>query len=196
MADNQDLRRRGPRRRGFVTTDAGGNPTMVPFTSDSDVVKGDGTIGPPATSGDVVGPASAVDERIAVFDGVSGKAIKDGGATIADVLSSAAGTASSLADAAEAAAGAYTDSELGTHESNADAHKGQKHSIEVDSGDLQLVGDEASPGADQVYGTDAGGAKGWKADPSGSSGRYEPLTNPVVPDLVFAAGDVVMVFIP
>ena len=33
-------------------------------------------------SGDVVGPASAVADRIAVFDGVTGKAIKDGGLTI------------------------------------------------------------------------------------------------------------------
>jgi hypothetical protein len=33
--------------------------------------------------GDVVGPASAADERIAVFDGTSGKLIKDGGVTIA-----------------------------------------------------------------------------------------------------------------
>jgi hypothetical protein len=34
-------------------------------------------------SGDVVGPASAVDNRIAVFDGTTGKLIKDGGVTIA-----------------------------------------------------------------------------------------------------------------
>lgn len=37
-------------------------------------------------TGDVVGPASAVDERIAVFDGTTGKLIKDGGKTVADVL--------------------------------------------------------------------------------------------------------------
>ena len=36
-------------------------------------------------SGDVIGPASAVDERIAVFDGTTGKLIKDGGATIAEL---------------------------------------------------------------------------------------------------------------
>ena len=35
--------------------------------------------------GDVVGPASAVDERIAVFDGTTGKLLKDGGATIASL---------------------------------------------------------------------------------------------------------------
>lgn len=32
---------------------------------------------------------------------------------------------------------------------------------------LQLVGDVATPGPNQVYGTDGTGAKGWKADPSG-----------------------------
>jgi len=42
-----------------------------------------------------------------------------------------------------------------------------KNSIEVDSNDLQLVGDEAAPGNNKVYGTGAGGAKGWKADTVG-----------------------------
>lgn len=36
-------------------------------------------------AGDVVGPASAGEDRIAVFDGTSGKAIKDGGYTIGDL---------------------------------------------------------------------------------------------------------------
>ena len=39
-----------------------------------------------AGSGDVVGPASAVTNRIATFNGTTGKLIKDGGSTIADVL--------------------------------------------------------------------------------------------------------------
>lgn len=34
-------------------------------------------------SGDVVGPASAVADNVAVFDGVTGKQIKDGGTTVA-----------------------------------------------------------------------------------------------------------------
>lgn len=38
-----------------------------------------------AGAGDVVGPASAVDQRIAVFDGVTGKLIEDSGATIAEL---------------------------------------------------------------------------------------------------------------
>lgn len=36
--------------------------------------------------GDVVGPASAVDERVAVFDGTTGKLLKDGGQTIASIV--------------------------------------------------------------------------------------------------------------
>lgn len=42
-------------------------------------------------SGDVVGPASAIDDRIATFDGVTGKLIQDGGMTIADIVALAGG---------------------------------------------------------------------------------------------------------
>lgn len=37
-------------------------------------------------TGDVVGPAGAVDENIAVYDGVTGKLLKDGGITVAAIL--------------------------------------------------------------------------------------------------------------
>lgn len=40
-------------------------------------------------TGDVVGPASAVADRIATYDGTTGKLIKDGGKTIADLRSPA-----------------------------------------------------------------------------------------------------------
>jgi hypothetical protein len=67
-----------------------------------DLVGGGGT-------GDVVGPASAVDDRIATFDGTTGKLIQDGGSTIAGVLA----TADAAADAGDAAtlatAEAYAD---------------------------------------------------------------------------------------
>lgn len=43
----------------------------------------------PAGGGDVVGPASAVDDRIATFDTTSGKLIQDGGKTIAQVSAQA-----------------------------------------------------------------------------------------------------------
>ena len=44
--------------------------------------------------GDVVGPASAVDLRIAVFDGTTGKLIKDGGYTIAGLPGGSGGSGS------------------------------------------------------------------------------------------------------
>lgn len=37
------------------------------------------------------------------------------------------------------------------------------------NGGIKLVNDATSPGANQVYGTNAGGTKGWKADPSSGS---------------------------
>ena len=42
-----------------------------------------------------------------------------------------------------------------------------KNSVEIDDGDIQLVGDADAPGNDKVYGTDGTGTKGWKDDPSG-----------------------------
>ena len=46
-------------------------------------------------------------------------------------------------------------------------------SIEIDTDILQLTNDLASPGNDQVYGTDGAGVKGWKADPAGGgSGSF------------------------
>jgi hypothetical protein len=59
-----------------------------------------------AAGGNVVGPASAVDGNVAVFDGTSGQAIKDGG-----TLGTAAYTASTDYDVAGAAAAAQTASQ-------------------------------------------------------------------------------------
>ena len=42
-------------------------------------------------SGDVVGPASAVDDRIATFDGATGKRIQDSGPTLSDISSALGG---------------------------------------------------------------------------------------------------------
>lgn len=56
-------------------------------------------------SGDVVGPSSAVADRIATYNSTTGKLIKDGGKTIATVLSDAA-TAAATADSAIASAAA------------------------------------------------------------------------------------------
>ena len=43
----------------------------------------------PAGSGDVVGPASSVDNRVAQFDGVTGKLIKDSGTLLDDLMTKA-----------------------------------------------------------------------------------------------------------
>lgn len=48
------------------------------------VVAAKGTDG--AGTGDIVGPAAAVADRVAVFDGLTGKLIKDGGKTIAELV--------------------------------------------------------------------------------------------------------------
>ena len=42
----------------------------------------------------------------------------------------------------------------------------QQQSITADANGLKLVNDTATPPANQVYGTNAGGARGWKADPA------------------------------
>ena len=49
-------------------------------------------------SGDVVGPSSAVDENIAVFDSTTGKLIKDGGSSIAQINSAINFVAGNLND--------------------------------------------------------------------------------------------------
>lgn len=58
---------------------------------------------------------------------------------------------------------------------------------------LQLVGDTATPGPNQVYGTDGTGARGWKADPAGGGGQVDTIvagdgidvdsTDPVNPEV-------------
>lgn len=47
-------------------------------------------------TGDVVGPSSAVNNRIAVFDGTTGKLIKDGGSTIAEIVAGSGGLVTSV----------------------------------------------------------------------------------------------------
>ena len=52
--------------------------------------------GTTSSGGDVVGPASAVNDRIAVFDGTTGNLIKDGGSTIAEIVAGSGGLVSSV----------------------------------------------------------------------------------------------------
>jgi hypothetical protein len=65
------------------------------FVTDEDVIERSNgtawqTFSATVVGGDVVGPASAVDDRIATFDGATGKLIQDSGDTIADVIADAA----------------------------------------------------------------------------------------------------------
>lgn len=59
-------------------------------------------------SGDVVGPASAVDDRIATFDGITGKLIQDGGVTVAQLALLASPTFTGTPAAPTAAPGTNT----------------------------------------------------------------------------------------
>ncbi len=48
-----------------------------------------------------------------------------------------------------------------------------KNSIEDDSNDLQLVGDQSAPGNEQYYGTDASGTKGFHPLPNTSQSYFK-----------------------
>ena len=57
------------------------------------------------------------------------------------------------------------------------------HSVILDGTGLRLSGDAASPGNNQVYGTDGSGVKGWKADPGGGGADpYLPTTAQIIVD--------------
>lgn len=47
---------------------------------------------------------------------------------------------------------------------------GVKNSIEEDEGSFQLVGDEAAPGNNKIYGTNGSGQRGWKDEPAQADG--------------------------
>ena len=74
---------------GDLITQASGVPAAIPKGTDGLVLKmisGAPAWGSLSGVGDVVGPASAVYERIAVYNSTTGKIIKDGGAKISDLL--------------------------------------------------------------------------------------------------------------
>lgn len=79
---------------GYVKVDIANNSGVAGFANNDPISlqfnrAGDqGTSG--AGTGDVVGPAAAVNNRLAVFDGATGKLLKDSGALVADFASKAA----------------------------------------------------------------------------------------------------------
>jgi hypothetical protein len=64
----------------FSTTDAGLAPASG--GGSTNFLRADGTWAAPAGGGDVVGPASSVNNRVVFFDGTTGKLIKDSGLTL------------------------------------------------------------------------------------------------------------------
>lgn len=91
------------------------------------------------------------------------------------------------AAAAQAAADAAVAAQLAAEVAQAAAEAAAasagnpKNSLEIDAGEMQLVGDEASPGNLQYYGTDAAGVKGW----------YTNLAAAAVTSVFTRMGDVV-----
>lgn len=74
---------------GDLITQTSNLPARLPIGADGQVltvVTGAPAWAAVAGTGDVVGPAGAVDSNIAVYDGITGKLIKDGGITIASLL--------------------------------------------------------------------------------------------------------------
>jgi hypothetical protein len=51
-------------------------------------------------------------------------------------------------------------------------------SVKIVLNNIELDGDNASPGNNQVYGTSPTGVKGWKADPTGGGNSIGQLTSP------------------
>ena len=96
-----------------------------------------------AGTGDVVGPVSAVDERIAVFDGITGKLIKDGGVAVSGLATAAQGA---LADSAQQppAEGAFVDGdktkldgiETGAEANVVDSVNAQTGAVVLDADDI------------------------------------------------------------
>lgn len=168
----------GQRANGLVKTDPAGRQTVVPFDdTGTTVIGGDGSV-IPVPPGGAPGPHTHPESDVISL--------------VADLAALASAITSGDASVAAAAAAA-----LAAHAATVGAHFGVKRSIVLDAGDAQLVNDVSTPGANMVYGTDAGGARGWKADPVGGSGSgcCEPLTNgdPDDPEILFADGDVIMV---
>ena len=61
-----------------------------------------------------------------------------------------------------------------------------KNSIEIDSDDLQLVGDQATPGNTKLYGTSSAGVKGWQNN--NSITEQDAWKIAIVSNLIFNEG--------
>ena len=121
----------------------------------------------PGTVGDVVGPASAVDDDIVLFYGTTGKLIKSAGINLTEVveesgagdvgLIESSGFSPIILKDVSNGDGTSVQANTGDFQINVEA----KNSVEVDAGEVQLVGDSLTPGNSKYYGTNGGGAKGF-----------------------------------
>jgi len=148
---------------------------------------GDMVYSTPAGGGDIIGPASAVNNELALFDGTSGKLLKSAGfdgsglvqgtrqvATTHSLTGGGALTAdrtlSLSGDEANPGNSKYygTDGSgtKGFHAIPSPTIPTPKNSLETDSGQYQLVGDSSSPGNTKYYGTNSSGTKGFHAVPA------------------------------
>lgn len=80
-----------------------------------------------------------------------------------------------LASASSVTAGLISKAEYDTFNGKQDALTTTK-SVKILSNNVELDGDNASPGANQVYGTNGSGVKVWKADPTGGGNSIGELT--------------------
>ena len=93
-----------------------------------------------AGGGDVSGPASATDENIAVFDSTTGKLIKDGGQTIAEVVALIPTSHTELADI-----GTNTHAQIDTHIANVTTNPHSVDQTDVGLGNVDNTSDANKP---------------------------------------------------
>lgn len=178
---------------GGVKRNAG---TAGQFVSGVDSA-GDLVYSTPAGGGDIVGPSSAVNNELALFDGTSGKLLKSagfdgsglvqgtrqvatthsltgGGDLTADLTLSLVGDAASPGNTKYY--GTDGDGTKGFHDVPAAVVPTPKNSIQIDASEYQLVGDAASPGNTRYYGTNGSGTKGFHDIPGGAAAFPETAT--------------------
>lgn len=157
-----------------VTPSALGGGTQ--FLSD------DGTYKAPAGGGDVVGPGVAVDNDIAVFDGTTGKLIKNGGLALSELATAAQGALADTAVQPAAIADFETTTELNARDTanrDTDNHtSGTTNKVYTATEQSKLSGIEA--GADVTDATNvaaAGAAMKSTAQTDWISGFWEAPTD-------------------
>jgi len=83
-----------------------------------------------------------------------------------------------LASTASVTAGLISNTNFNTFNDKQTALTDTK-SVKIVTNNVELDGDNATPGNNKVYGTDGAGVKGWKADPTGGGNSIGELTSDV-----------------